>query len=335
MSFLLSNASAEVHKFMESPYARVPKELGCAFTASFLVSPLVSIIDKAIVQEVVGIMPLMISMGGACQEMILKPRTFFGGLSFRLTFAVYFGTYAVANLSEAALDYKQVRQEQTRKVYKVSAASAANIGLLAWRDSVFARVFSGDNAKVPAKTPMRTIGLFAARDSATMAATFYAAPLASKYLVEHHGWEKNRADVTCSLSIPVLAQFITAPLHIHALDYFMKPTGVTTADRWNTIRLEMGKVCFARGLRVLPAFGIGSFSNNKFRELTIKQWGGQMTLGEKLTRRVTILEERFIKGHSRQEAIQNADAVLRRRTTSMEDAYRATHPEVKSFKTTD
>lgn len=286
-SFLLSDASFDTHKFLDGPYSRVPKELGCAFTASLLVSPLVSIIDKAIVQEITGIQSLMKSMGGACKEMVLKPRAFVGGLSFRLTFAVYFGTYAVANLSEAALDYKQERDEATRKTAKVSAASAANVGLLAWRDSVFAREFSGPNVN-KAPTPMRTIGLFAVRDSVTMAATFYAAPKASKYLQEEYGWNKNKADVTSALSIPVVAQFLTAPIHIHALDYYARPTA-TMGEYMAQMQKEMGKVCFARGLRVLPAFGIGSFSNNKFREMTIKQDGIE-TVGEKLQRRVTNLE---------------------------------------------
>ena len=321
MAISLANASADFHKFMESPNARIPKELGCAFTASFLVSPLVSIIDKAIVQEITGIGSLMNSMGGACKEMVLKPRTFFGGLSFRLTFAVYFGTYAVANLAEAALDYKQERDEKTRKFYKVGAASVANVGLLAWRDSVFAREFSGDKAKAPKSTPMRTIGLFALRDSVTMAATFWAAPKGSKYLVEEHQWERNRADVFSALTIPVIAQFITAPVHIHALDFYNRPVA-TMAERIATINAEMGKVCFARGLRVLPAFGIGSFSNNKFREMTIKQMGGDMTVGEKIRRRVTIMEERF-RGNSAAAAVAAADAQLQRRTTQMEEAYKA------------
>lgn len=136
---------------------------------------------------------------------------------------------------------------------------------------------------------MRTIGLFAFRDSVTMAATFWAAPKAARYLVDEHGWEKNRADITAALSIPVVAQFLTAPVHIHALDYFARPTA-SMAQYMEQIKFEMGKVCFARGLRVLPAFGIGSFSNNKFREMTIKQLDGPETIGEGIQRRVTNLQ---------------------------------------------
>jgi hypothetical protein len=296
MPYHLADASYYTHQFLEGPYARVPKELGCAFTASFLVSPLVSIIDKAIVQEISGVGQLMRTMGTASKEMIMQPRVFLNGLSFRLTFVVYFGTYAVANLSEAALDYLKIKDDKTRKTWKVGCASVANVGLLAWRDSVFARAFAG--GKPPAKTPMRTISLFAARDTATMFATFYAAPKAANYLMREHDVDKELAEISTSLSIPVVSQFITAPIHIHAIDYFSRPEA-TTAERIATMKKEMGKVCFARGLRILPAFGIGSYSNNKFRELTIRQPNEELLLTRRITRRLTQLNER-LKGKATQ-----------------------------------
>ena len=94
-----------------------------------------------------------------------------------MTFAVYFGTYAVANLSEMLLDASQVTNDDERKTYKVSAASVANVSLLMWRDAVFAREFGGGKPKP--STPLRTLGLFGVRDTATMYATFY---MASKHI---------------------------------------------------------------------------------------------------------------------------------------------------------
>ena len=290
MPYHLADAKAETHKFLEGPYARVPKELGCAFAASFLVSPLVSIIDKAIVQEITCVRSLTSSMLGATKEMVVSPKSFFSGLSFRLTFGVYFGTYAVANLSEAALDYFKESDEKSRKFYKVGAASVANVSLLAWRDSIFARAFSGGNP--PAKTPVRTVGLFAVRDTVTMGATFWAAPKFCDYLVEEHGWDHHKAEITSALSVPVFAQFLTAPVHIYALDYYNRPVA-TTGERIQRIQQEMGKVCFARGLRILPAFGIGSYSNNKFRELFIRQPNEDLLLSRKITRRITTFKEQM------------------------------------------
>lgn len=282
--WMFGDSSGRRFRFVEKAIERAPKEVGCAFAASSLVSPLVSIIDKCLVQDIASPGHFLESVGKASKEMVFAPRAFFGGLSFRFTWFVYFGTYAVVNLSELALDVNRIRRDEDRKRYKVGASSVANIGLLAWRDAVFAREFG--SGKAPKSTPMRTIGLFAARDSTTMFATFYAAPEAARYLQKEHGVERNTAELSMALGIPVIAQFLTAPLHIHALDYFNRRQA-TMAERMSTLKAEMGTVCFARGLRILPAFGIGSFSNNKFRELFIRQENADLLL----SRRVTVMLE--------------------------------------------
>ncbi|KAG7356928.1 hypothetical protein IV203_001616 [Nitzschia inconspicua] len=270
---------------------RAFKEVACATVASFLVSPMVSIIDKAIVQDVSGSAGFMKAMGTATKEMITSPRAFLSGLSFRLTFVVYAGTYAVANLSEMALDMNRIEDDNQRKNMKVAASAVANIGLLAWRDSVFAREFSANTPKH--KTPMRTIGLFAARDASTMYATFYAAPKAAVFLQEHYGVAQYPAEFSMALAIPVFTQILTAPLHIHAMDYYANPDA-STADRFAAIRKEFPTVSFARGFRILPAFGIGSFSNNRFREYFIHHtWDPEP---EPLQKRLTNFGRRLTEG---------------------------------------
>ena len=226
----------------------------------------------------------MSAMKTATREMISHPKAFFTGLSFRLTVVVYFGTYAVANLSEMFLDMKKIEAYEERKGYKVGASAVANIGLLAWRDSVFAREFGGGKPKPG--TPLRTIGLFAMRDASTMYATFYAAPKASDHLVAEYGLEKYSTEFAMALAIPVATQIVTAPLHIHAMDFYNNP-GVSTAGRFNAIRQEFSTVAFARGFRILPAFGIGSFSNNRFREFFIRHDYDPEPNPNRLARRVT------------------------------------------------
>jgi hypothetical protein len=125
-----------------------------------------------------------------------------------------------------------------------------------------------------------------------MAATFYFAPKATEYLVLEHDVNRHMAEIGCSLSIPVVSQFITAPIHIAALDKYNRPDA-NGAERMAQIKKEFGKVCFARGLRILPAFGIGSFSNNKFRELTIRQPNEELLLTRRITRRITQLNDKL------------------------------------------
>jgi hypothetical protein len=290
--WIFGDAHADTHHFAETVLQRAPKEVFCAGAASLLVSPIVSIIDKCIVTAGSGKGEFMKAIMAASKEMVVKPKSFFGGLSFVLTATVYFGTYATANLSELALDMRKIRDDEQRKTMKVGASAVANIGLLAWRDSVFAREFTANAPK--RATPMRTIGLFAARDASTMYATFYAAPSAAEYLQEEYGVEQYTAELSMALAIPVSTQIVTAPLHIHAMDYYAKPTVENGfADRMAAIKSQFKSVSFARGLRILPAFGIGSFSNNRFRDLLIRHEGEDVT---RIQRRITqVIERRLTK----------------------------------------
>lgn len=287
-TFIFGDSHYNTHHFVEDAWHRAPKELLCAATASALVSPIVSIIDKCLAQELSGTKQLMKAIGIAGKDMVRNPRTFFGGLSFRLTFAVYFGTYATANLSELILDMQQVKDTEIRKEGKVAASGAANIGLLAWRDSIFAQTF-GKGAQCD--TPLRTLGFFAIRDMSTMFATFYVAPEAADYLVEKHGVEHNIAELGCALSFPAAMQVLTAPFHIHAMDYYANPSSsITSQERWAVVKKDFATVSFARGFRILPAFGLGSFGNNKFREMFIRQdWDDELL---PIQRRLTSLVKR-------------------------------------------
>ncbi len=92
MPYHYADWKAKTHHFVEPLLTRLPKELGCALTASFLVSPIVSILDKAMVKEIAGVRAFMSEIKHSSLDMFLQPKKFFGGLSFRLTFAVYAGT---------------------------------------------------------------------------------------------------------------------------------------------------------------------------------------------------------------------------------------------------
>mmetsp|Transcript_30655 Transcript_30655/g.91738 ORF Transcript_30655/g.91738 Transcript_30655/m.91738 type:complete len:354 (-) Transcript_30655:288-1349(-) len=270
--FLFGDAHADTHRFTESAIKRAPKEIACAAAASALVSPLVSVVDRCLVRRA----GFAQAATEATRTMVTNPRAFFGGLGFRLTFAVYFGTYAVVNLSELALDVKRCEDEKERRSGKVAATGLANVGLLVWRDSVFARAYS-DSAAVTGrgkptgpKVPVRSMGLFAMRDVGTMYATFYMAPRAADYMVKEHGWDRNAAELSMALTIPAAMQAVTAPLHIHAMDFYANMHVRTFKERFDVILRDWRTVAFARGFRILPAFGLGSFTNNKFREAFIR-----------------------------------------------------------------
>jgi hypothetical protein len=143
--------------------------------------------------------------------------------------------------------------------------------MLAWRDTAFAKLYatptSGSSSTTTTRTkvPVTSFGLFAARDSATMYATFYLAPKTSMYLQHEFGFGKTRSDLACALVVPAAMQVLTAPLHIFAFDVCQRPV-VSHTSRLAKIKEEMPITCFARCLRILPAFGLGSFTNTQVRE---------------------------------------------------------------------
>lgn len=282
MPYHLADVSPNTHDFVESAWQRAPKEIGCALSASLVASPLVSIVDKAMVKEIAGIEPLLRSVKEASKDLVKHPKQFFGGLPFRLTAIVYFGTFAAVNISELVLDVSNVLDTEQRKQAKAPCASTTNVVLLLWRDSIFARKFGGVKANSNSKAPLRTLGLFAVRDSATMWSTFYIAPKVAQYLVTEHSFNRHFAEISTALVIPVMSQFITAPLHIHAMDYYARPQA-TIQERIKRITSEYRTIALARGLRILPAFGIGSYCNNKFRELFIRQPNEELLLSRKVT----------------------------------------------------
>eukprot|EP00457_Paulinella_chromatophora_P011569 gb/GEZN01011717.1/.p1 GENE.gb/GEZN01011717.1/~~gb/GEZN01011717.1/.p1 ORF type:complete len:297 (-),score=47.12 gb/GEZN01011717.1/:183-1073(-) len=247
---------------------RAFKELGSALLASVLVSPLVTIIDKSIVKEIEGLGSLARAMAQATVKMIFQPKSFFGGAPFLFTTAVYAGTYTTANFAEMGLDVNRVRDPVTRKSTKVALASVANVSLLAWRDVQFAKMFMDGKKPV---VPKISMGLFMVRDTATMMATFYGAPTAAKYLIKQQKWDKTNAEVTCALAIPVATQILTAPIHTFAFDMVARPDNLGPVERMTKVFEQFPKVSFARSLRILPAFGIGSYTNNKMREHFIEE----------------------------------------------------------------
>lgn len=255
--------TAQIHT-RRDPW-RLPKEIFSALVAGGLASPLVSIVDKSIVKDITGFVPFMAALKEAFTKMLHQPRAFFTGAPFLLTYAVYAGTYLAANLSELGLDYAKSIDPHERKTVKVAFSASANIGLLAWRDSVFARMYA-TSAQVT-RTPRSVISLFAFRDAATMWATFYAAPQAAQYLQDKHHWNNHMAQISTALVVPAATQIVTAPIHILAIDLFNRPVA---RDRWAKIVSEYGKVCLARTMRILPAFGLGSFVNTQIREQFIR-----------------------------------------------------------------
>ena len=138
------------------------------------------------------------------------------------------------------------------------------------KDKVFAKLFAAQGVPVPAPMSVKSLGLFAVRDSMTIFASFTLPPIVSEKL-QSFGVPQGTADVSSQLFSPCAMQFISTPLHLIGLDLYNNPN-TSNASRISFVTQEYLKTAFARIGRILPAFGIGGVLNKELREKGAKYY---------------------------------------------------------------
>ena len=112
--------------------------------------------------------------------------------------------------------------------------------------------------------PIQSYGLFAARDSMTILASFSLPGIISKTMQDSNGVPKTIADTSAQLITPVSMQILSTPLHLHGLDLYNRQIA-SNSDRILFIKQEYFKTVLARMARIFPAFGIGGVVNKSIR----------------------------------------------------------------------
>ena len=189
-----------------SPLAiRLLVESSAAIISALTVAPAISIVDKAIVSNASGLEPLLPCLVNGIKSLFMNPIYFFKQPSFLFIWGVYSGTYIVANSIEGICE----RRKQAPLYPKFVGSSVANITLSVLKDKAFARMFGkGD----PRPLPTRSFGLFAARDSMTILASFSLPPIFSKIMQKDLGWSQTTSDIVAQLCTPVSMQLLSTPL---------------------------------------------------------------------------------------------------------------------------
>jgi hypothetical protein len=113
--------------------------------------------------------------------------------------------------------------------------------------------------------PLASVGLFAARDSATILASFTLPGRLAPRLVTDLGMSPGGAEVTAQLLSPLAMQFVSAPWHLLGMDLYNNPSS-TQAQRIAFIKREYTKSALARCARIGSAFGIAGVGNKKIRK---------------------------------------------------------------------
>ncbi|KAK5111310.1 hypothetical protein LTR85_012205 [Meristemomyces frigidus] len=250
--------------------SRIAVDAACAATAGGVVSPIITMIDKAIIENASGKRALMTSLKDQAAALLLRPHHFLTSKPFALIIMLYGGTYLTANSLDTFKSTTNGRaaSSTTSGASKFAATSAANLSLCLYKDSQFTKMFGTVSAR---PIPPVTYALFAARDCLTIFASFNLPPIIAPKLPLSDTAEKYISRVSAAQFLaPAAIQLVSTPFHLLGLDLYNRNGGTPFSDRMRKVRLDWLKSSIARMCRIVPAFGFGGVINNGMRSKLMK-----------------------------------------------------------------
>ncbi|OTB13961.1 hypothetical protein K445DRAFT_368151 [Daldinia sp. EC12] len=251
--------------------------LGADFTsaacAASMVAPLISIIDRSIMENASGRNTLANSLRSSFWTLLRRPHIMLFSKPVALIFMLYGGTYLTANTLDTATSTVRNRPAThiTTGTAKFAASSAANVGLCVYKDQVFVRMFGPGGP--PRPVPLPSYALFTLRDCLTIFASFNVPPLLGPLLNERMGTslrQKVSGTTLAQFAAPAAVQLFSTPIHLLGLDLYNRPGTpgalVSWRDRWVQVRKNWTISAAARICRIVPAFGLGGTVNSKIRK---------------------------------------------------------------------
>ncbi|KAF1980158.1 hypothetical protein BU23DRAFT_576218 [Bimuria novae-zelandiae CBS 107.79] len=249
---------------------RIGVDAMAAGAAGVLVAPIITMIDKGIIENASGRNTLGESLKNSAKELLLRPHRFLGSKPFALIFSLYFGTYLTANSIDTATSvlHSTPLSSTTAGTPKFLATSTANLALCLYKDNRFTQLFGSTGPTRP--VPLSTFALFTVRDCLTIFASFNLPPLLAPSLSRHMSEEVQKYVGAASVAqflTPAAVQVFSTPLHLLGLDLYNRPgVSVGGADgRAARVVRDWAKASFARMGRIIPAFGVGGVVNTKVR----------------------------------------------------------------------
>ncbi|ROW05727.1 hypothetical protein VMCG_05307 [Cytospora schulzeri] len=252
--------------------SRLAADFVSAASAAALVAPLISIIDRSIMENASGRANLGVSIKNSLRNLLLRPHTMLFSRPVALIFMVYGGTYLTANALDTATSTVQNKAPTlvTSGTAKFASSSAANIGLGIYKDQVYARLF-GPVGKAVRAVPASSYVLFTLRDCMTIFAGFNLPMIMGPRVGEMMGDEMRRqvsGQTMVQFAAPAVVQIASTPVHLLGLDLYNRPRSLATGlpslrERWAQVYKNWGVSVVARLCRIIPAYGVGGVVNSK------------------------------------------------------------------------
>ncbi|KAL6703857.1 hypothetical protein ACN47E_008991 [Coniothyrium glycines] len=256
---------------------RVGADALSAGAAGILIAPIITMIDKGIMENASGRNTLGVSLKNSALELLSRPHRFIASKPFVLIFSLYFGTYLTANTIDTAsstLSHTPLTST-TSGTPKFLATSTANLALCLYKDNQFTKLFSAATS-TPRPVPLPTFALFTVRDCLTIFASFNLPPLlAPKFEAAMTQQLKTyvAAASVAQFVTPAAVQLFSTPLHLLGLDLYNRPEAGLRGRHGRAAKVlrDWGMSAFARVCRIVPAFGVGGVVNMKVRKALMER----------------------------------------------------------------
>ncbi|OJD12757.1 hypothetical protein AJ78_06697 [Emergomyces pasteurianus Ep9510] len=279
--------------------SRLAVDAASAAGAASLICPIITIIDKSIIEKAAKGLPIFQSLKSSLISIVKRPHGFFISTPFLLIYTLYGSTYLTANIIDTVTSTVDNRtfSHVSAGPAKFIATAAVNMSICVYKDARFARIFGAQGTSPAAKTspqstgmpnskqstsqslptaskapqtlsiPKRSFGLFCLRDSMTIFASFNLPTLLSPHIPDILASTPSSKTALAQFSIPASVQLFSTPLHLLGLDLYNRqpPGGLPAADRWARIKRDWAPSVMARIGRIVPAYGFGGVVNTKFR----------------------------------------------------------------------
>lgn len=252
---------------------RLAGDVGAATISASLVAPAVAIIDRAIVEKSSLNQSLLRGLRNHALSALKSPRAFVFHLPFGIIWSLYAVTFTVANGTDSICS--EMKHSATGMATFVST-TLVNVPMAVWKDIRFAQIYGTDKTASNVKAVQPTLqtrgvaraatAIFLLRDCVTIFGSFTLAPKLSEMIPDSSfGTHPHAKPIVTQLTMPVLTQLVATPLHLLALDFYMRQHPVPLADRIVQSQRYLPSTTVVRCIRIIPAFGFGCLANLELR----------------------------------------------------------------------
>lgn len=250
---------------------RLASDIGAATISASLVAPAVAIIDRAIVEKSSLDQSLLRGLRNHALAALKSPRGFVFHLPFGIIWSLYAVTFTVANGTDSICS--EMKYSATGMATFVST-TLVNVPMAVWKDIRFAQIYGTDKANTvktlqpklqPRGVAKAATAIFLLRDCVTIFGSFTLAPKLSEMIPDSFATHPHAKPIITQLTMPVLTQLVATPMHLLALDLYMRQHPVPLADRIVQSQRYLPSTTIVRCIRIIPAFGFGCLANLELR----------------------------------------------------------------------